>query len=212
MLFVIKNSAQELTGPEGWALAEIFMITKGLTENDTDSMRYRMEAITDVWKADETSPFSNYKKTNDYNLAYYPKLKYKGVRNTPYSYYNTQNVLGFNFLFESQNEAPPRDMDSYGWGKYKLTAIYKSSNGEVTEKGSVFIDFIDCRYPGYPAPVNGHGTDIWIKFDASGYGQFSIRSTGPSSPSDFWEPINYNSCEYIWQLKAQSNYGSPLSS
>jgi len=200
---------QEIIEPEGWALAEIFMITKGLPPEGTDSIRYKLEAISDVWQADHTIPYSNYQKTSDYDIAYYPKMKYKGVRNTPDYYFNTRNILGFNFLFESENEAEPLDMDSYGWGKYKLTALYISPNGSVTERASFIIDFRDCRYPNYPYPVNGHSTDIWIKYDNSGTGLFSIRSQGPSSPDDYWQPVLVDQTIYIWQLKEQSDFGSP---
>jgi hypothetical protein len=135
----------------GWSLAEIFIITEGMNPNTSDSLRFKLEALSIVWKANCTYPFSNYEITNDYNISYYPKAIYGMIRNSPNNYYQNYDVWGFNFICTG-NEATPNDMDSYSWGLYKLSAIYKDELGSLHSRASIFLDFRDCRFPGYPAP------------------------------------------------------------
>lgn len=135
-LLFMTQYAQE--NPFGWSQAEIFIITRGLSESGSDSLRYRMSAVGDIYKADETAPFSNFQKTNAFNQAFYPRLIYPGVKNTPDSYFNTPFILGFNFVFASQN---PDNLDSYGWGLYKLTAIHRSEDNVVTERGCIYLNY-----------------------------------------------------------------------
>ncbi|QQS35076.1 MAG: hypothetical protein IPM56_12525 [Ignavibacteriales bacterium] len=83
---------------KGWSLAEIFIVTEGMSSNSSDSLRFKLEAFSSVWKANYINPLSDFEITNEYNIAYYPKMKYGMIRNSPINYYQNFDVFGFNFF------------------------------------------------------------------------------------------------------------------
>jgi hypothetical protein len=172
----------------GWMEMEIFIMTTGLSQGET--VRYKMEALGTVWRAEKTSPPSGYEFSTTHNLAYYPILTQSETGNTNFN--NLSTIWGYNWMqpFITYNQS----YDSIAHGLYKVSASLSDQY--------FYLDYRDDRYNWSTIYVQAPGAlDIWILYNKN-LNRFMYRKEGIQSPNpQYWSPIQKGDHIGLWNIK-----------
>lgn len=186
-----KISAQEGGDELGWMEMEIFMMTTGLNQGET--VRYELEAMGTVWRAEETSPPSGYEISNNHNLAYYPILTKPETGNTNFNNLNT--IWGYNWMqpFITYYHS----YDSVAHGLYKVSI----APGDQY----FYLDYRDDRYNWQTVYTHAPGgLDIWILYNKS-LNRFMYRRQGLTNPNpQYWTQVQKGDYVGLWTIKEVS--------
>jgi len=188
MTLSINLMAQEELG---WMEMEIFMMTTGLSQGET--VRYKMEALGTVWRAEYTSPPSGYEFSNNHNLAYYPIFSQAPTGNTNFN--NLSTIWGYNWMqpFITYNQS----YDSIAHGLYKVSASLSDQY--------FYLDYRDDRYNGSNIyRLAPGGLDIWILYNKN-LNRFMYRKQGIQNPDpQYWIQVQKGDYVGLWTIKEVS--------
>ena len=176
----------------GWMEMEVFMMTTGLSQGET--VRYKMEALGIVWRAENTSPPSGYEFSNNHSVAYYPILTQSETGNTNFN--NLSTIWGYNWMqpFITYNQS----YDSIAHGLYKVSTSLSEQY--------FYLDYRDDRYNGSNIyRLAPGGLDIWILYNKN-LDRFMYRKQGIQNPDpQYWIQVQKGDYIGLWTIKEVSN-------